>query len=153
MEKEKMKNVFVMILAGVALAVVGVGCTSFETNRGGREVEVKMPLNVEPIVEAGNQMVEGNATVNCLFGIFTWGVSSQAVGVDYFNHCSSASVFTSAADVAKNGAAYNACTGANADLLLAARYNVTETNYFVFKKVECQVKGYPGTLKGISIKK
>ncbi len=42
----------------------------------------------------------------------------------------------------KNGAAFDACTGAKANLLLAARYKLTETNYFVLKKVECQVKGY-----------
>jgi len=150
-----MKKIIMMILAGGVLAVAGTGCTSFETNRVGEQVEVKMPLNVEPVVELGNQTVEGNATVNCLFGIFIWGVSSQAVGVDYYANGGYAGVgmFTSAANVAKNGAAYNACTGANADLLLAARYNLTETNYFVFKKVECQVKGYPGTLKGINIKK
>jgi len=150
-----MKKIIMMILAGGVLAVAGTGCTSFETNRVGEQVEVKMPLNVEPVVELGNQTVEGNATVNCLFGIFTWGVSNQAVGVDYYGNgtCAGAGMFSSPADVAKNGAAYNACTGAKADLLLAARYNVTETNYFVFKKVECQVKGYPGTLKSISIKK
>jgi len=152
-KRGKMKNVIVMILAVGVLAVVGTGCTSFETNRVGDQVNVKMPLNVEPIVEAGNQMVEGNATVNCLFGIFTWGVSSQAVGIDYIGTSSGTSIFTSPADVAKNGAAFDACTGAKADLLLAARYNLTETNYFVFKKIECQVKGYPGILKGVNIKK
>lgn len=153
MEKEKMKKIIMMILAGGVLAVAGTGCTSFETNRVGDQVEVKIPLTVEPVVEASNQMVEGNATVNCLFGIFTWGVSSQAVGIDYTGTSAGASMFTSPADIAKNGAAFDACTGAKADLLLAARYNLTETNYFVFKKVECTVKGYPGILKSINIKK
>lgn len=147
-----MNKIFMMITV-VVLGIVSTGCTSFETNRVGEQVKVDMAVKVEPEIEAGKQMVEGNATVNCLFGLFTWGVDSQALGVNYTNNGISGGLFTSSADIAKNGAAYNACTDAKADLLLAPRYNLTVKDYFVFKTVKCQVKGYPGVLKSIKIKK
>lgn len=146
-----MKKIIMMIVAVGVLTTVGTGCTSFETNRAGDQVKVHMDVQAEPEIEAGNKMIEGSATVNCLFGIFTWGTDHQAVGIDYGG--SASGFFTGASDVAKNGAAYSACTGANADLLLAARYNLTVKDYFVFKTVECQVKGYPGILKSVKIKK
>lgn len=148
-----MNKIIMMIITVVGLAIVSAGCTSFETNRVGEQVKVKMEVQVEPEIEAGNQMVEGNATVSCLFGLFTWGVGSQALGVNYTNNGVSGGLFTSPADIAKNGAAYNACADAKADLLLAPRYNLTVMDYFVFKTIKCEVKGYPGVLKSIKVKK
>ncbi len=150
-----MQKIVMLMVAVVALTLVTAGCTSFETNRVGDQVKVRIEAQVEPEIEAGNQTVEGNATVNCLFGIFTWGVSSQAIGIDYYGNDNGfgSGLFASPAEIARNGAAYQACTGANADLLLAPRYNLTVNDYFVFKTVACQVKGYPGVLKSIKVKK
>jgi hypothetical protein len=146
-------NKIIMMIMIVGLVIAGSGCTSFETNRVGEQIKVDMAVKVEPEIEAGKQMVEGNATINCLFGLFTWGVDNQALGVNYTNNGISGGLFTSPADIAKNGAAYNACTEAKADLLLAPRYNLTIEDYFVFKTIKCQVKGYPGVLRSIKVKK
>jgi len=42
---------------------------------------------------------------------------------------------------------------ANADILLTPQYDLTIKDYFVFKTVDCQVKGFPGTIKNVTIKK
>ena len=139
-----------MLLGGV-LALFGTGCSSFETNRGGNQVEVTMAAKAVPEIEAGKDAVTGHAQVNCLFGVFTWGVDHQAVGVNY--GAAGGGLFASPADLARNGAAYQACNAAQADLLLAPRYNLTVKDYFVFKIVDCEVKGYPGVLKSIKIVK
>ncbi len=148
-----MKKTIMMLLAVGALAVVTTGCNSFETNRVGEQIDVKMELPVNPEVEAGKEMIAGKAKVHCLFGIFTWGVSKQAVGINYFNGYQGTSFFTSPADVARNGAAYNACVDANADLLLAPRYELDINDFFVYKSIDCKVKAFPGFLKAVTIKK
>ncbi len=147
-----MNKSFIAVVAGGMLALVATGCTSFETNRTGNPVEIKMQAEVKPEIEAGKNMVDGHARVNCLFGIFTWGVDSQAVGVNYGTGDSGGlGFFSNPADMARNGAAFNACNDSKADLLLAPRYNVTVKDYFVFKTVDCDVKGYPGKLKSIKV--
>lgn len=143
------KSILAVIASGV-LALSCTGCTSFETNRTGSPVEVKMQAEVKPEIEAGKHMVDGRAKVNCLFGIFTWGAESQAVGINY-GGSSGSGFFTSPADVARNGAAFQACSDAKADLLLAPRYNLTIKDYIVFKTIDCEVKGFPGKLKSVKV--
>jgi hypothetical protein len=143
------KTIMLLFLIGAA-ALITTGCSSFETNRAGNPVNVKMDVNVKPDIELGKEMVSGKASVNSLFGIFTWGVENEAVGVNY-GESNSPSIFGDSNAVARNGAAYDACTKSKADLLLAPRYDITTKDYFVFKKIDCQVKGYPGILKSIEI--
>ena len=133
-------------------ALITSGCTSFETNRAGNPVDVKIEVVAQPDIELGKEMVSGQATANTLFGFITWGVEKQAVGVNYGGGGSS-SFFGDTNAVVKNGATYDACNKSKADLLVAPRYDITTKNYIVFKKTDCQVKGYPGILKSIEIKK
>jgi len=60
--------------------------------------------------------------------------------------------FTSKSEiVARNAAAYKATTSANADIILAPQYVVTTEDYFVYKSINCKVKGYPGYIKGVKV--
>lgn len=145
-----MKKALTMILAGGVIALFGTACSNFETNRIGEQVDVKMAIQVEPEVEIQNQTAEGNAKVHCLFGIFKWGVNDEAIGV--FDDCQD-SFMKSAGTLARQGAAYSACKTANADMLIAPRYEVTTTDYFVYKLVDCKAKGYPAVLKSVKLKK
>ena len=151
----KIKRIFSAVFALCAVAILAAGCSSFETNRDSKSLDIHMPLTVIPNVEAGNTKVEGSAKVSCLFGIFTWGCEKQAVGVTYGTPMEDSFLkfFVGANDVARNGAAYDACSKANADILLTPQYDLTIKDYFVFKTVDCQVKGFPGTIKNVTIKK
>ena len=146
-----MKKLILSMISSGALALFVTGCTSVETNRAGQQVAIHMEKTVVPEIEAGKQLVEGHAQANCLFGIFTWGVNHQAIGVSYGSGADGNGFFRTPADVVKNGAAYEACRKSNADLLLAPRYNLTVTDYFVFKIFNCEVKGYPGVLKSVKV--
>ena len=50
---------------------------------------------------------------------------------------------------AKAAAVYNACKAAKCDMLLSAKYELTTTDYFVYKVVNCTVTGFPGTEVGV----
>lgn len=151
----KITRIFSAAVAMGTLALLATGCSSFETSRQSESIEMHMPLTVIPNVEAKDTKVEGSAKVNCLFGIFTWGCEKQAIGVTYWEHEKTAplKLFVGPDEVARNGAAYEACAKANADILLASQYDLTVKDYFIFKTVECQVKGFPGTIKNVTIKK
>ena len=153
MKANKKKSAIIALCSVVFLVT---GCSSFETNRQGQPIDIRMPLDVIPNVVAQDTKVAGSAKVSCLFGIFTWGCEKQAVGVTYGTPAEGASFlkfFVGANDVARNGAAYDACSKANADILLTPQYDLTVKDYFVFKTVDCQVKGFPATIKNVTIKK
>ena len=146
------------VLAGV-MALLGTGCSSIEASKVGDQVSVHMPVFVKPTVETKDTVINGSATVHSILGIFTWGPNAQAVGVNYGT---SAAItggvlgdllsFTSKSEiVARNAAAYKATTSANADIILAPQYVVTIEDYFIYKSINCKVKGYPGYIKGVKV--
>lgn len=151
-----MKKITMLSAIAVMLVICGTGCTSFESNRGGIPLDVIMKVEVQPDVEIVQRKVVGKATTKSLFGLFTWGVENQVVGVNYNGEGAPVSLFSGldpATSAAKNGAAYDACSKSKADLLLAPRYNLKINDYLIYKEVNCSVSGYPGKLKSIKLKK
>ena len=152
------------IVGAVALgAALVAGCTNMETNRVGEQVSIHMPVYIHPDVEVKNERISGSATVHCILGIFCWGPSEWAVGLNYgtagfqlgadlvrFSNELLPVVSTSEA-LARNAAAYDAAQKGEADILLAPQYVLTTDNYFLYKKVKCEVKGFPGALKGVEV--
>lgn len=140
---------FSLIAVIFAAAFVLTGCFSTNTSQEskGAAFEIK-PVKYEMDIETRKTAVSGEAAVNCLFGIFTWGVSDYA---DYA-FSDKAGIFSfvpNPNDVAKKGATYNACKKANADMLIGAKYVIETEDYFVFKRIKCTTTGYPGVVKGI----
>ena len=144
-----MKKVIGLICVMLTVLIFS-GCTSFETNRAGNNDYQFIPV-IKPDIEVSKDKITGKSNVNCLFGIFTWGVNKEAAGVDFGSR--NVSMFGGANTLAKNGAAYDACNKANADILVAPRYDITTQDYFVFKKIDCEVKGFPGKLNSIEVQK
>lgn len=52
---------------------------------------------------------------------------------------------------AKSSALYNLCEANQADQILGATFEYKITDYFVFSKVECTVKGFPAVVKGVRL--
>jgi hypothetical protein len=135
------------------------GCTSVKANKVGEQISVTMPVVVKPIIETQDTLISGSATIHSLFGIFTWGPSTQAVGIDYAldetvkgGELGNLLSFVGISEiVARNAAAYNATVTADADIILAPRYIITVTDLFIYKKISCEVKGYPGFIKGVKV--
>ncbi|MBS5532672.1 hypothetical protein KH017_17940 [bacterium] len=155
-----MEKSFIVIgfIAG-AVSLIGTGCTNIEASKVGDQVQVQMPVLVKPTVETKDTVINGSATVHSILGIFSWGPNAQAVGVDYgVNSIATGGVFdnlltyTSKSEiVARNAAAYEATTSAKADIILAPQYVLTTKDYFVYKSINCKVKGFPGYVKGVKI--
>ena len=153
------KNLFVASCVAVFIAIFSTGCTSIEASKVGNPVTVHMPVRIKPTVETKNTMISGSATVHSILGIFTWGPNAQAVGISYggnsviFNGVlGDLFSFTSQSEiVARNAAAYNATTSADADIILAPQYVLTTEDYFVYKSINCKVKGFPGYIKGVKV--
>ena len=70
------------VIAGV-VAMLVTGCSTIETNKVGRQVNPQIPVLIKPQIETKNNVINGEATVHSILGIFTWGPNAQAVGVDY----------------------------------------------------------------------
>ncbi len=140
------------LLAG-AMTMLGTGCLSTEVNKVGGQAEVKVPTMVKLDVESKNELIEGTAKINALFGLITWGdTAAQAVGVDYGTGDDAGFLpLPDAGMIARNAALYKATTAANADIVVTPRYVLKVKDYFVFKQIECTVKGYPGFIKGAEI--
>lgn len=136
-----------LILAGAALALM-TGCISANTNDGAIPVDVTVRKGYIADLDVKDTTVTGEATVNCLFGILTWGVSEYADDA-FVKTGSGVSLLKDANDIAKQGATYNACEATKADYLLAAKYRIDIEDYLVFKKIKCTAVGYPGTIKGL----
>lgn len=141
-----MKNFLANIVVLAVLSFVAVGCASVETNRTGAALTLECTQELEPTVKIADQAVQGEATVNSLFGVISWGVDKTATGVDFGAGSQSILPFGSAAEIARQGAVYTACINNNADFLAAPRYIITTKDYVVFKSITCKVIGFPGQL-------
>ncbi len=148
------KSIAASLCAAGALALAGVGCTNIETNRPGSQLEIVMPVVIQPEIEVGAEQISGSATIHSILGIFSWGVDSQAVGVDYGVDTLDRdllAVFSSSDITARNAAMYDAVTKGKADVMMAPQYVLTVDDYFFYKSINCKVKGYPGVLKGVKV--
>lgn len=142
----------IVLSAVVTLAMVLTGCTSVNTNDAARDFNATIkPAEFQTIIEAGDTKVNGEAQLNVLFGIFSWGVSEFADRAfeSEYDDMPVVSLFSSPLTLVKDAAAYNACNTNKCDVILNAKYHIKTTDYFVFKIYNCKVSGYPGVEKGL----
>lgn len=143
-----MKKVATLVCGCAVLGLLASGCSTVNTNKTNGPIKVHLVSEWEPQIEAKSEQVKGGATVHTLFGIFSWGTSSYVDTFNFGNGVGS-SFFMGGADKAKSAALFDACSKSSADILIAPYYTVKATDYFVYSKVNCEVKGYPGVVKGI----
>ena len=137
-----------MLAAVCAVAAFMTGCMATHTNDAASAAKVCVSKKFDADIVAGKKAVAGTATVHNLFGIFTWGVSNFADDA-FVTSGNSLQLTVSPLTVAKQGATFNACKAAKADMLLAAKYNIKISDFVVYKSVKCDVTGYPGVIKGV----
>lgn len=154
-----MKKITLHLVAAIAFVCVMTGCQSTNTSDAGSMnvyPQTVGPVDAyRPLYKVDEkQKVSGQAKVNVLFGIFAWGDSSKFA--DNASLFASDSLFASlfsflpnAKQIAGQAAFYNACTTAKCDAVVAARYEIDTTDYFVFKKMDVKVTGFPATMTGV----
>lgn len=140
-----------LVFTGAAVAAFAMtGCFATHTNDAAVPVAAKVCAPFAAHVEAGSAAVSGEATVHSFLGIFNWGVSSFADDAFVTTTTNMPFVIASANEVAKQGATFNACASAKADMLLGAQYKIDIADYLIYKSVKCTVTGYPGHLNGVA---
>ncbi|MDD4817849.1 MAG: hypothetical protein PHI85_07760 [Victivallaceae bacterium] len=145
-----MKKSLLFVGSALFASAILSGCATQNTSQGAYAPEVKVEKSYEAVIQKQDKAVAGDATVNCLFGIFTWGVSNFADDAFVMQQNSNSfSLTMNPADVAKRGATYNACANAKSDMLLGAKYVVDTKDYFVFKTIKCTATGFPGVLQAV----
>ena len=135
------------LVMAAAVAAVACGCVSIHKNDGG-EACLK-PTVAKDIVhekyDVGTTPVTATESLNVVCGIIKFGKTAthiaDAAPVGFFDTLG----------LVKNGAYANACDQAKCDSIVGARYNVRVEDYFVFKKLTCEITGYPAKIVGVEL--
>ena len=135
------------LMIAASLAVLASGCITVNKNDGGddclRPCIVKDKVHEK--YEVGTTPVTATESLNVLFGLITWGKTAT--------HVADAAPYKWLDTVGsvRNGAYANACDQAKCDSIVGTRYNVRVENYFVFKKLTCEITGYPAKITGVEL--
>jgi|GEM_PF-716412 len=155
------KKIALMSVAAAAVFCIS-GCVNFNTSDGASlvpQVAADHP-GYEANLNVQNVSVQGEATLNVLFGIFAW-------GTDGYADCARLSAVTtvapalpipipelpSAENLVKKASVYNTCKAKKVDQLVGSRYTIKTVDYFVFKIMTCKVEGFPAKITGVTQKK
>ncbi len=144
-----MKKLAALVIGFAALTIV-CGCTSTHVSQWSSPLDVKLEMNITPMVETGDE-ITGTATITRIL-FFSSGATTFADGVEYSAADSGSlgfSMFGNAIAEGKAAAAYDACVKAGADVIIAPRYTVETKDYVVYAKTTINVKGIKGVFKGI----
>lgn len=130
-----------------ALAALATGCITVHKNDGGDDF--LKPAIAKDIVhekyEVGTTPVTATESLSVLFNLIAWGQTSTHIADEAPYH------FFDKIGQVKNGAYANACDQAKCDSIVGTRYNVRVENYFVFKKITCEISGYPAKITGVEL--
>jgi len=135
------------LITAAALAVLATGCITVNKNDGGSDC-LKQPIAKDIVhqkYQVGDKTVTATDKLNVLFGWIAWGSTATHYADE------APGVFWNKSDVVKNGAYANACDAAKCDSIVGTRYTITVEDYFVFKKLNCEVTGYPAKLTGVEV--
>ena len=123
-----------------ALAALASGCITVNKNDGGDDC--LKPCIAKDIVhekyEVGTTPVTATESLNVLFGLIAWGKTAPFKWFDKVGEV-------------RNGAYANACDQAKCDSIVGTRYNVRVEDYYVFKKLSCEISGYPAKITGVEL--
>lgn len=133
------------LLSVAAVTSIATGCSSMSNSNSATMGKVNAKtVDYKPIYSFEKQKVSGSSKLNVLFGFISWGDSDYAE-----NGAMDSLTLFSATGRLKAAAVYKACQKKNADTLLGSTYEIETTDYFVFKKVNCKVKGFPAKIVDI----
>ena len=146
----------------VAIAATLAGCVSVHKNDGGNEI-VHPEIFTRDAVQLTYQMEQKSVAatekihwLNLGFvGIpftFTWGATADHVA-DFAPTSGIQLPFMgpSPEEIAKAGAYAKACTASGADSVVATRYRVESTSYFVYGTAKADISGLPAKVSKVDL--
>lgn len=126
------------LLATMTVAAIAAGCITVNKNDGGnsriKPAQVKDRIHLKYQVD--KTVVSAKDQIHCLFGFICWGSTARHIA----DHGEFGLGFQAAV---KNGAYANACDAAKCDHIAGARYRLTTSDYYVYRKCEAVITGYP----------
>ena len=145
------KLMFVAAVAALA------GCVTVNKNDGGNEivqpdiftrdaVQLSYELNQAPV-----SATEKLHWINLGFISFTWGGTADHWSDFAPTGLKLPFVGPSLVDVAKNGAYAKACSASGVDSVVATRYRIENTSYFVYGTVQADIKGLPAKVSKVEL--
>ncbi|MDY4884831.1 MAG: hypothetical protein SO141_01065 [Alphaproteobacteria bacterium] len=141
-----MKKIYILLFAIMVSA-----CSSMHTNVRSANLVEKVESNHSAQISVGNK-ISGSSSSYILFGIFKiYGDNMFADGVEYDNMSSwhAPRLYVTEVEKAKSAAAYHAVVNSGADVIVAPRYFVKDTNFFyILRSINASVTGYKGTING-----
>ena len=151
-----MKKLILWVSAIVCIAAA-TACTNINSSNAGDLAIYPQTVgptdNYRPLYTVDTKkVVTGKANVNILFGIFMWGDNAGVADNASFSDGWFA-FLPSGKRLAGKAAFYDACKKANCDAVVSARYEIVSKDYFVFKKSNIELKGFPATLTGVEVVK
>ena len=131
--------------------LIASGCAQINSSDSGilHAPPHMLPVEFRPIYKVDNsKKITAESNVNNLFWIFTWGSDDAfADNASIFSGMTSfwgkIFPFLAARETAAKAAFYKACKAGKCDSIVAARYEITYTDYLLFKRVNVQVSGFP----------
>ncbi|MGF0241535.1 hypothetical protein ACQR3P_19985 [Rhodococcus sp. IEGM1300] len=143
-------NTLLKMLTLSTLIATASGCVSYNQSQPTSAIDSTVKADLKADITVG-EAISGQSSVNILFGVLKFGGDSQfADGVSYGGQSGGlGGLGLDPVTAVKSAAAYKAVKSSGADLIVAPRYEVSEENYFIFKKVSVTVKGNKGNIVSI----
>ncbi|MVW90111.1 hypothetical protein EI969_29980 [Pseudomonas sp. PB101] len=148
--KQRLNNLLKFLTLSTIIATAS-GCVSYNNSQPSSPIDSTVKADLKADIAVGDA-ISGQSSVNVLFGFLKFGGDSQfADGVSYGGQSGAglSSLGLDPVSAVKSAAAYKAVKASGADLIVAPRYEVSEENYFIFKKVSVTVKGNKGNIRSI----
>lgn len=138
-----MTKKILIVLSLILLA----GCSVLRTSQFSEPFIGRVKSDLKADVAVGEK-ISGSASSILLFGLITLGAPNKFADGIIYGGANQGIPFFNPYEELKSAAAYNAVVDARADVIIAPRYTISGTNYFLFKTLTATVSGYKGTLKG-----
>ncbi len=144
----------------IAMMILAVGCSAFHANHNSSGLNVPVTAEIHAQIEVGGD-ISGQSKMNTLFGFINFGGDTEyADGVSYgasqgAQNPGLLGKIVGGGDAAapvKSAAALKAVRSGNCDLIVDPRYEVSISDYIVFKSINVTVKGKAGKVTGYTAK-
>jgi hypothetical protein len=136
------------------LIVLLNSCTNTSFNQLSSDININVEANLNATVKVGEK-INGTGSESSFLWLFRVpGIKYRSSGANtsmtssYPAGNSILSMF-SIVENAKGEAIHDAITTSKADIIINPKFTITETDYFIFKTVKCEVTGLKGTINKV----
>ena len=129
-------------------------CTNTSFNQLSSDININVEANLNATIKVGEK-INGTGSESSFLWIF------RVPGIKYRSSGASTSMTNSyparsnilsmfsIVENAKGEAIHDAITTSKADIIINPKFTITETDYFIFKTVKCEVTGLKGTISKV----